>query len=346
MAQPPQGAFAPVYNPQIFSQPSTPSRTLPPVSVPFRRAVIDIGTNSVKLLVAEVSGRLVCPLLEESDQTRLGRGFYQKHQLQPAAMSETALAVARFTVTAQSLKVVSLRVIATSAVRDAHNAAELTGAIQRASGLDTEIISGEEEADLAFQGVTSDPTLADQPLLILDVGGGSTEFIQGEGLTQYFRGSFPLGTVRMLEQFPLADPPAAADCARVRQWLRQFFEAQIQPALAPKFRRLATQPVQLVATGGTATILARLQLQLAGFDRERIEATRISREQLRRERERLWRLTLDERRKLPGLPAQRADVILFGALIYETVLEQFDLADLRVSTRGLRYAAVMDLTPS
>ena len=162
-------------------------------------------------------------------------------------------------------------------------------------------------------------------------------------LTQHFRRSFPLGTVRLMEQFPPADPPEAADCARCRAWLRQFFEAQIQPALAPELRKFAAPRVQLTATGGTATILARLQLQLDEFDRERIDTTRLSREQIRRERERLWRLPLDQRRKVPGLPAQRADVILFGVLIYETVMEQFDLPELRVTTRGLRYAALMDL---
>lgn len=319
--------------------------TDPCTSAPTRRAVIDIGTNSIKLLVAEVSGRSVRPLLEESEQTRLGRGFYQAHRLQPAAMAKTAKAVAKFAATAQSLQAASLRVIATSAVRDAHNAAELTEAIQRATGLSTEIISGEQEADMVFQGVTSDPTLAGQPLLILDVGGGSTEFILGEGMTQRIRRSFPLGTVRLLEQFPPADPPRAGECARCREWLRQFFEAQIQPALAPELRKCAAPRVQLTATGGTATILARLQLQLDEFDRERIEATRISREHIRGECERLWRLSLEERRHIPGLPAQRADVILFGVLIYESVMEQFELPDLRVTTRGLRYAALMDLPP-
>lgn len=313
------------------------------MTAPLRRAVIDIGTNSVKLLVGEVSGRVVRPLLEESEQTRLGRGFYQAHRLQPEAIAETAKAIAKFAATAQSLQAASLRVIATSAARDAHNAAELTDAIHRATGLTVEIISGEQEADMVFHGVTSDPSLAVQPLLILDVGGGSTEFILGEGSTQHFRHSFPLGTVRLMEQFPPADPPGAAEYARCRDWLRQFLETQIQPALEPEFQKLAARRVQLTGTGGTATILARMQLQLDEFDRERIEATRISREQIRCERERLWRLPLDERRKLPGLPSQRADVILFGVLIYEAVMEQFDLPDLRVTTRGLRFAALMDL---
>ena len=307
------------------------------------RAVIDIGTNSVKLLVGEVSGRNVRPLWEESDQTRLGRGFYEARELQPAAMAETTQAVVKFAATAHRLQAGSLRVIATSAVRDAHNAAELTGSIYGATGLITEIISGEQEADLAFQGVTSDPTLAAECLLILDVGGGSTEFILGEGSTQRFRRSFPVGTVRLLEQFPPADPPGAAAGTPCREWLRHFFETQIQPVLAPELKKCLSGPVQLVATGGTATILARLQLQLTSFDRDRIESTRIRREQIRHERERLWDRSLAERCQIPGLPADRADVILFGVLIYEAVMAQFGLSDLRVTTRGLRYAAIMDL---
>ena len=107
------------------------------------RAVIDIGTNSVKLLVGEVSGRNVRPLWEESDQTRLGRGFYEACELQAAAMADTTQAVVKFAATAHRLQAGSLRVIATSAVRDAHNAAELTGSIYGATGLLTEIISGE-----------------------------------------------------------------------------------------------------------------------------------------------------------------------------------------------------------
>ena len=144
-----------------------------------RRAVIDIGTNSVKLLVAEVAGATVTPLLEQSEQTRLGRGFYETHRLQPEAIRQTAQAVAEFAGRAGKFSPVSTRVIATSAARDALNAAELIAAIKASAGLPVEIISGEQEADWAFLGVTSDPALAGQPLLILDVGGGSTEFILG-----------------------------------------------------------------------------------------------------------------------------------------------------------------------
>ena len=162
-----------------------------------RRAVIDVGTNSVKLLVADESGREVEPVWEESKQTRLGRGFYETHRLQPEAIDATGKAVGQFSETARRYQATSIRVIATSAARDAVNSAELSAAIEKASGLKMEIISGEQEAEWVFQGVTTDPSLAHEPLLLLDVGGGSTEFIVGQGEQKYFSRSFPLGTVRV-----------------------------------------------------------------------------------------------------------------------------------------------------
>src|SRR5882757_6459065 len=184
----------------------------------IRRAVIDVGTNSVKLLVADVSGRHVQPVCEESRQTRLGKGFYETHQLQPESIARTAEAVAEFERIAREHNAVSTRVIATSAARDAVNPRELTMAIERASGLKTEIISGGREADWAFLGVTTDAELAARPLLLLDVGGGSTEFILGQGTKKHFAHSFPLGTVRLLENFPHGDPPTREEFNACYGW--------------------------------------------------------------------------------------------------------------------------------
>ena len=303
-----------------------------------RRAVIDVGTNSVKLLVAEVSGRIVHPLLEQSEQTRLGHGFYPHLRLQPDAITQTARACAGFAEAATQLGAAPIRVIATSAARDAVNAAELANAVEQACGLPLEIISGEHEADWVFQGVTSDPALAALPLLILDVGGGSTEFILGEGAQATFRRSFPLGSVRLLEQFHLSDPPATGELAACRAQLLSFIAHEVRPALGAHARSPA---LQLVGTGGATTILARMHHRMADFDRARIEATRLTRAQVSGECDRLWGLSLAARRELPGLPPKRADVILFGAAIYEAVMMELELAELRVSTRGLRYAAVM-----
>jgi exopolyphosphatase / guanosine-5'-triphosphate,3'-diphosphate pyrophosphatase len=310
-----------------------------------RRAVIDVGTNSVKLLVADVSGHDVSPVWEDSKQTRLGSGFYDTHRLQPAPIASTARAVAQFAGLAREIKAASIRVIATSAARDAVNPDELLSAIEEAARLKVEIISGEQEAEWAFQGVTTDSRLAKHPLLLLDVGGGSTEFILGQGEHKHFRHSFPLGTVRLMEKIPHSDPPKPGELTACREWLREFFEKEVKSKLGPALDREARRDpggkVQLVGTGGTASILARMEASLEDYDRERIEATRLSREHLRRRMEELWSLPLAKRQQTVGLPAKRADVILTGIAIYEAVMEQFSFRELRVSTRGLRYAAVM-----
>ena len=306
-----------------------------------RRAVIDVGTNSIKLLVADVRGRDVTPIHEESKQTRLGKGFYETHQLQPETIAHTAEAVWEFAEIAREKDSQSIRVIATSAARDAMNPTDLTSAIERASGLKTEIISGAREAEWAFQGVATDGELAKQPLLLLDVGGGSTEFIVGQGTKKHFAHSFPLGTVRLLEKFPHSDPPTRAEFNVCRDWLKKFLHHEVRPQLEPALNNEAGE-IQLIGTGGTTSILARIDKKLERFDREKIERATLSFDAVVAHRKHLWKLPLLERKEVPGLPKSRADVILTGVLIYETVMAEFGFQQLRVSTRGLRFAAVMD----
>jgi len=311
-----------------------------------RRAVIDVGTNSIKLLIADIEGSEVVPVLESSRQTRLGRGFYQTHRLQPEPIAQTAEAVADFAARARAEGTAAVRVIATSAARDALNASELVSAIERTSKLRVEIISGETEADWAFRGVTTDAALAAEPLLILDVGGGSTEFILGQGQQRRFCESFRIGTVRLLEQTPHGDPPGAEELKTCRQWVRSFLGDKVGPRLEPlltnESRSASPGPIKLVGTGGTASILGCMEAGLAAFDRAKLEATRLSRERLGWHVEQLWSSTLEKRKHLLGLPPNRADVILTGAVIYEMVMDYFRFEQLRISTRGLRFAALME----
>lgn len=334
---PPAPAHPVSQDPEHFA---ATARALPAAACSTRRGVIDIGTNSVKLLVAEVAEDTVEPVWEGSEQTRLGRGFYEDHRLRADAIADTARAAAHFTQTAREQGAAALRIIATSAARDAVNAGELLDALRTATGHAVEVISGEQEADWAFQGVLTDASLRAAPLLILDVGGGSTEFILGHQGRALFRDSFKLGTVRLLESTPVADPPGAERLAALRRQLRTFLQQEVEPLLAPYLQTLRGEALTLVGTGGTTSILARLELQLPTYDRPLIEATRFTVTQVRAHTERLWQLPLAARQALPGLPAQRADVILFGVAIFEAVMETFGLATLRVSTRGLRFAAV------
>ncbi len=306
-----------------------------------RHAVIDVGTNSVKLLVAEVSGSAVTPIEECSEQTRLGRGFYSTHQLQPEPIELTARAVARFAALARQLDARATRVIATSAARDAHNSQELVAAIERTAHLPVEIITGEQEAEWAVRGVTTDPHLSQQTLLVLDVGGGSTQTILYDQAVR-LRHSFRLGAVRLFEHLQPKDPPQESALKVCRSKIREYVQAHMRPFLAPAIADGTLARAQLVGTGGTATVLAMMHSGLVAFARDRIEATALSRDQVGRHLRQLWNMPLAQRRTIPGLPPQRADVILTGAAIYEAVMSEFQFADLRVSTRGLRFAAVMD----
>jgi exopolyphosphatase/guanosine-5'-triphosphate,3'-diphosphate pyrophosphatase len=309
-------------------------------NTPERRAVIDVGTNSVKLLVADVAGDSLVPLTETSKQTRLGAGFYATHRLQSSAIAATAEAVKVFFDEAQKLGASYTRLIATSAARDAQNASDLVDAINQSCGLKVEIISGQKEADWVFRGVTSDPKLATLPVLILDVGGGSTEFIVGENAVPQFRNSYSLGTVRLLEHLHPGDPPGLRALMACRVCLRDFLKAQVFPVLRPALTGCKRE-VKLVGTGGTATLLPRIQAGLADFDREKIESTRLTQEMVRGHLESQWQMTLAERQQIVGLPAKRADVILTGIAIYEAIMEQFGFNELTVSTRGLRYWALL-----
>lgn len=313
----------------------------PPNSGATRRGVIDVGTNSVKLLVADVVGDRVETILERSEQTRLGAGFYTDHRLRSENIAATARVVAEFAALARWQGATATRVIATSAAREAVNAGELLAAVQTAAGLQVEVISGEQEAEWVYRGATQGLNADDRLFLVMDLGGGSTEFILGHGGHQVARCSVKLGTVRWLEQMPPSDPPTAAELERCRASLREFLAKEVEPLLTAAWDSLGRRPECLIGTGGASTILARMEKRLIKHDSQQIEGTQLTAVQVRTRVEELWGLPLSRRCEVPGLPANRADVMLFGAAIYEAVMERFRIAELRVSTRGLRHAAVL-----
>ena len=170
------------------------------------RAIIDIGSNSVKLLIANVSGNVVTPLVQEGEQTRLGRGVFESGLLQPAAIKDTTQVVADFADKARKHGAVQIQILATSAARDAINSGELIAAMI-AIGLNLEIISGEVEIELVLRGVRSHPDFAEGPLALIDVGGGSTELLVADAQSLAVEQSFQLGTVRLLEKIRQATRP-------------------------------------------------------------------------------------------------------------------------------------------
>ena len=303
----------------------------------MRRGVIDIGTNSVKLLIADLQDDEISPRLETSRQTRLGQGLYADGKLQAEPIRATVAAVNELLALAKQNDCGDTRIIATSAVREATNAGELLEALGQA----VEVLSGDDEARLAFDGVLSCPRLAKRPALVVDVGGGSTEFIVGDAGGMRFHLSLPLGSVRLMERHPAGDPPTADECAAVRE----ATDTQLRAREVPELRRQIAAfgqaaPVQLVATGGVASILAMMELGIDDHDRERMEAVGLSVERVAAWRGRLWGLRLARRREITGLPANRADVALFGSLIVEQSMRQLGFDALRVSTRGIRFGVL------
>jgi len=300
-----------------------------------RRAIIDIGSNSVKLLIAEADGGHVTPLVHEGEQTRLGRGVFETGLLAPESIAATKRVVATFAVMAKEQGAASIRVLATNAAREASNSDELAAALS-ANGLELEIIDGQTEAELVLRGVRSLPDLAEGPLAIIDVGGGSTELLVADDAALRFQHSFPLGTVRWLESFCVSVTPTADERAKVSQALDDFLDEQVTPKLGG-----LPLPQSLIGAGGTPVFLARIALERDDLAAQEIEALRFSLPEVQSLAKRLWKMPLAQRQTLPGLPASRADVILFGAAIYEAVMIRCGFSELRPTLRGVRYGALL-----
>ena len=297
----------------------------------MRRGVIDIGTNSVKLLVAECQAGDVQPVTESSRQTRLGQGLYETGQLQPQPIQATAAVVHEFLRLAKAEGASETVIIATSAMREAGNAAEFLGVLGQA----VTILSGDEEARLAYSGVLSNPRLAKRNLVVIDAGGGSTELTQGRAAGVEQHTSIPLGSVRLMEHHPVYDPPNPAQ----REAAKVAVDERLQQTVLRDDWGVPSD-YELVGTGGIATIFAMMELGIEEFDRNRIEQTELTRQRAIDWCDELWSLPLDRRREITGLPANRADLALFGILIYERIMVQLGFDRLRVSTRGIRFGAL------
>jgi exopolyphosphatase/guanosine-5'-triphosphate,3'-diphosphate pyrophosphatase len=306
-----------------------------------RRAVIDIGTNSVKLLVAEVEAGCVRPHIERSVQTRLGQGLYTDRRLDSDAIRRTVDVVAAFARKVGALSCDSLEVVATSAARDARNGDDLAQAVRAATGRLLRILTGIEEAEQGFAGAVAHPRFRGRPVLLFDVGGGSTECALGVDGRIEHRQSCDLGVVRCLEAWRLSDPPTPSQRDTCRAAILDFLSFHLAPGLAPALASIPAATLQCVAVGGTATILAAMELGLRTFDRERIDGLALSRARVEARLDQLWNLPLEARRQIPGLPPERADVILAGVAIFATLLERFALDALAISTRGLRHALAL-----
>ena len=299
------------------------------------RAIIDVGSNSVKLLVAEVVDGVVRPLFHEGQQTRLGRGVFETGKLEAESIAATAFAAGRFADKARKLGAMEVKAVATSAAREARNGMDLIEAF-RDVNVPLMIIDGQREAQLVLNGVRSHPDFASGPLAIIDVGGGSTELLIADDKGLRVQQSFSMGTVRLMEKYPASELPTAAQRAKVIEALDAFLDEEVTPKLGT-----VPLPSTLVGAGGTSVFLSRISKERDDLAAEELEALSLLLPEVQSLTDRLWMMSMERRRSLVGLPADRADVILYGSAIYEAVMMRCGFHELRPTLRGVRYGALL-----
>jgi exopolyphosphatase/guanosine-5'-triphosphate,3'-diphosphate pyrophosphatase len=307
-------------------------------------AGIDIGTNTIRLLVAETSASSHREIHSSRTITRLGQDLDRTGRLAPEAQERSFRALQEFAGIIGRHSVVRTAAVGTSALRNAANAREFIAEAKRRTGLDIMIISGEEEANLTLLGVRralSPARGADaDPLataLVIDIGGGSTELIVTRQGVASSMESLPLGAVYLTERFVQHDPPTQEELSHLRKAVTR--ELDTLPATSMHPGSLAT----CAGTAGTITTLAAMDQGLAVYDPDRINGSILQKDALDRMVDRLTAATLEQRRMIAGLEAGREDIILAGAIITQEIMDRCGARELLVSDWGLREGIVFDL---
>jgi exopolyphosphatase/guanosine-5'-triphosphate,3'-diphosphate pyrophosphatase len=299
----------------------------------MRVAAVDLGTNSTRLLIADVVDGRVEEVERRLAITRLGEGVDGRRRLLPLPIARVRNCLTEYRRAAERRGVERTLAVATSAVRDAENGEALLGEIEWSYGFATRLLSGDEEALLVLRGVTAGRPLS-PGTLIVDVGGGSTELIAGGAERVDFHVSLDLGCVRMTERFLPSDPPAADELARCRAAARSLLEQRI-----PEDVRRGSRGA--IGVAGTVTTLAAIDLDLQEYDPARIHGHRISADAIAGQLQGLAALPLVERRRVRGLDPERAPVIVAGAVIVEELLSHFRFADIEASEHDLLHGAAL-----
>jgi len=304
-----------------------------------RLAAIDIGTVTTRLLVADVSALGIKETARSTDITHLGEGLSATGRLSTSAMERVGVVLSRYSEVMHEQGVERYTALATSASRDAENGEEFA-TLAAGCGIDLSIISGDREAELAFAGASLEQQ--GEGLLVVDCGGGSTELIMGdvpgEGPARIPRivaaRSFDVGSRRMTERFLHSDPPSRAELTAARSWatdeMRVFFD------------RLEMRPSKVVGLAGTATSLVSIRLELEEYDPAAVHGYELTGADVADTLEMLTALRLEDRKRVVGLHPGRAEVIVAGALIFETVLALSGLDRMSVSEHDILYGILLD----
>ena len=300
-----------------------------------RVAVVDIGTNSTRLLLAEVGEDGLHELQRESIVTRLGEGVDATGALGDEPQARVFAALDRYAEAIERHRADVRTAVMTSAVRDASNGPVFAAAVRDRYGLEGRTLSGDDEARLTFLGATA--ARGDDPnaLLVIDIGGGSTELVVGASGAVEFHVSTQVGVVRHTERHVHSDPPAADELAALAADARGVIEAQV-PA------EVRSRPAGAVAVAGTATSCASIDLALDPYDPARVEGHTLSAARIEQLRDRLAALPLEERRGVTGLDPNRAPTIVAGTVVLLEALGAFALDTVEVSERDILWGVALD----
>jgi exopolyphosphatase / guanosine-5'-triphosphate,3'-diphosphate pyrophosphatase len=288
-----------------------------------RVAALDCGTNSLRLLVADVADGVLTDVHREMQVVRLGQGVDRTGELAPAALERTRVALREYAATCAALGVERTRLVATSATRDARNRADFVAMVQQTLGVPPEVVSGDEEAALSFDGATRGLHPAEGPFLVVDIGGGSTELVLGTRSVEAAR-SVDVGCVRLTERHLLDDPPTAAQVAAA--------EADVDAALALVREVVPVEQARLaVGLAGSVTTVAAHALRLPEYLPETIHLSRLGAAAVVGACTELLEMPRTERAGLPYMHPGRVDVIGAGALLLRTLVDRLGWAELLVS---------------
>jgi exopolyphosphatase / guanosine-5'-triphosphate,3'-diphosphate pyrophosphatase len=299
---------------------------------------IDVGTNSIHLIVVELDPRFGTSrtILKAREMVRLGGGdALSRGYLPRKAMQRGVEAIARFAAEARRVGAEEIRAVATSAVREAHNRDEFLTAVRETSGIDVDVLSDSEEARLIHLGVSRGYPLYDRIACIIDIGGGSTEFIVADAHAPYFLHSVRLGSLRLYERYLREDPASPAGQRKMVGHIREL--------LAPVVARLADYRFDtVIGTSGTLMGLAMIDAATSGLPTQRVHGYVLTLERLRALELAMLRMSPAERRKMPGMNPRRSDIIVAGAAIVIAALELLGRDEIVICERALREGIVVD----
>jgi exopolyphosphatase / guanosine-5'-triphosphate,3'-diphosphate pyrophosphatase len=312
--------------------------TVPDASTEHTVGFIDLGTNSIRLLLVRINPNHSFTVLSEQKETvRLGEGEFRQNILQPEAMRRAGLVCARFAEIARSRGATEVVAVATSATREAENRASFVRHLRRMANVEVRVISGKEEARLIYLGVSSGANIGNRTTLFVDIGGGSTEVIVGDQQQHRFLDSLKLGAIRLSGMFfrpSDTGPVSNSRYARIQRYIRTRSVRTLE-----RLREFRIE--QTIASSGTAMNLAEIAMR-RDFKRGLVKGDVLTREQLRANVQLLCALPLERRREVPGINPDRADIIIAGAAILETLMQELNLSELQISDRGLRDGLPID----